>query len=151
MSHAFRESTKTWNVTTEPVIEDTPEFHHVYLATGSEIDIEKLPFLQKMHNKHPINSSRGFPQLTDDLMWDNEIPLFATGKLAALQLGPGAANLDGARLGAERIAWAVGQLLDKSRGQSIANASRMRDQDDQTRYVNGVGNKFDSLSLNENE
>lgn len=39
------------------------------------------------------------------------MPLFATGRLAALRLGPGAPNLEGARLGAERIAWGLEEVL----------------------------------------
>ena len=46
-------------------------------------------------------------------MWNDEVPLFVTGRLAGLRLGPGAPNLVGARIGAERIAWNVEDVLKK--------------------------------------
>jgi len=53
----------------------------------------------------------GLPLLTNDLLLSSNIPLFITGRLAGLRLGPGAANLEGARMGAERIAWKICELL----------------------------------------
>lgn len=77
-------------------------------------------FLQSLQVKHPISWINGLPALTDDLSWyrhdttsaegKHSIPLFMTGALAALRLGPGAANLEGARIGAERVAWAIEDL-----------------------------------------
>lgn len=46
-------------------------------------------------------------------MWSDDVPLFVTGRLAGLRLGPGAPNLVGARVGAERIAWNVDDVLEK--------------------------------------
>jgi hypothetical protein len=51
------------------------------------------------------------PRLTDDLMWSGEALPFVTRRLASLRLVPGAGNLEAARIGAERIAWKVGELL----------------------------------------
>lgn len=48
-------------------------------------------------------------------MWRDDIPLFFTGKCAGLRLGPGAGNLAGARMGAERVAWKVEELLGSER------------------------------------
>lgn len=45
-------------------------------------------------------------------MWNEDVPLFFTGKTAGLRLGPAAANLAGARSGAERIVWKIEDLLN---------------------------------------
>jgi len=47
------------------------------------------------------------------------VPCFFTGALAALRLGPGAANLAGARAGAERVARAVEELLGVGDGAGV--------------------------------
>jgi len=65
-----------------------------------------------MHKEFPIESVGGMPVLTDELGWKKGVPLFVAGRLAALRLGPGAGNLEGARGGAERIAWGVGDVLE---------------------------------------
>ncbi|CCG24796.1 hypothetical protein CORT_0G01080 [Candida orthopsilosis Co 90-125] len=78
---------------------------YVYYATGIQADIESLPFMRTMFNQNPIDVCNGYPSLTDNLQWNKEIPLYMVGKNAALQVGPTSANLDGARLGAERIGW----------------------------------------------
>lgn len=46
-------------------------------------------------------------------MWRTGVPLFVTGRLAALRLGPAGPNLEGARLGAERVAWALQDMLGR--------------------------------------
>ena len=55
------------------------------------------------------------PCLTDDLAWAKDVPLFVAGRLAGLRLGPDCGNLEGARAGAERIAWAVEEVLERGR------------------------------------
>ncbi|KAL4810502.1 hypothetical protein BDV18DRAFT_58182 [Aspergillus unguis] len=104
---------KTWRLTTDPPIADLPEIDYIYFATGMHMDVNELPCLQQMHRDYPIRSIGGLPCLTDDLMWQAEVPLYMTGRLAALRLGPGAPNLEGARLGAERIAWSMEEVLGK--------------------------------------
>ena len=44
-------------------------------------------------------------------MWTEDVPLFVTGRLASLRLGPGAGNLAGARVGAGRITWRIEDVL----------------------------------------
>lgn len=66
-----------------------------------------------MQTSYPIEHVAGLPCLTEDLMWRDDVPLFVTGRLAGLRLGPGAPNLVGARIGAERIAWNVEEVLGK--------------------------------------
>ncbi|EGW32381.1 uncharacterized protein SPAPADRAFT_139118 [Spathaspora passalidarum NRRL Y-27907] len=87
---------------------------YIYFATGITADINSLGFLGPVLKENPIEVVRGFPCLTDDLQWNNEVPLFISGKNASLKMGPTSANLDGARLGAERIGWYLQDL--KSRG-----------------------------------
>ncbi|KAL3461285.1 hypothetical protein BJX64DRAFT_289472 [Aspergillus heterothallicus] len=103
--------TKTWRLETDPPIPDLPEIDYMYFATGMHMDVRELPLLQQMHQDYPIETIQGLPCLTDDLMWQPEVPLFLTGRLAALRLGPGAPNLEGARLGAERITWSMEEVL----------------------------------------
>jgi hypothetical protein len=64
-----------------------------------------------------LSREHSIPYLSDTLQVrlpphdeGNDLPLFLTGALAALQLGPGAANLAGARMGAERVAWGLEKL-----------------------------------------
>lgn len=52
-------------------------------------------------------------------MWNEDVPLFFTGRCAGLRLGPGAANLAGARMGAERIAWKVEELLGEKTSMAV--------------------------------
>lgn len=70
-------------------------------------------------------------------MWKEDIPLFITGRLAALRLGPGAGNLAGARSGAERIAWAIEDILPREDD---------RKEDDMAyNFKTGSGSQFCSL------
>jgi hypothetical protein len=109
------EDTKMWRVQTDNEgIDDglLPRFDHVVYATGVEADIATVPFMKEIVDERPVEMYGGLPALTHDLEWDKECPLFVTGRLAGLRLGPGAGNLEGARQGAERIAWRVGELLE---------------------------------------
>lgn len=80
---------------------------YVCCATGIQADINGLEFLQSLLHDHPIKTVGGFPCLTENLQWNDEIPLYMVGKNAALRIGPTSANLDGARLGAERVGWKI--------------------------------------------
>jgi hypothetical protein len=82
-------------------------------------------------------------------MWNDEIPLFATGRLASLRLGPGAPNLIGARVGAERIAWNVEDVLKGLPGRNDSliddGSESPNDADDYLAYAGGRVNRFTSL------
>lgn len=67
---------QTYTIATEPAIEDMPKIHFVYFATGVQSECEKLDYLQTLMEKHPIESIDGLPALTDDLMWNRDVPLF---------------------------------------------------------------------------
>ena len=62
-----------------------------------------------------------------------------------LQLGPCAGNLEGARLGAERIAWAIEDKLRSEQEQSESSVEGVA----RRRYADGIGSKFDGLRLEE--
>lgn len=148
-SQDFSKLTNTWTITTQPDIADLPELHHVYFATGSAIDVKSISFLQSMHQKYPVEAVGGYPIVNDSLMWDDDVPLFVTGKLAALQLGPGAANLEGARLGAERIAWAVEERMQQA-SDEIENGFDVEESMagvNKDRYMHGIGSKFGALAF----
>ena len=102
---------KTWKVMTEPPIPNLPAIDYIYFATGTSADVHNMPLLQPLLKRYPIQIISGLPCLTDDLQWSSEVPLFVTGRLAGLRLGPGAANLEGARVGAERITWRLQEIL----------------------------------------
>lgn len=79
---------------------------YIVCATGIAPDILGLPFMADIAASHPIPTVNGLPCLSDDLQWDL-LPLFFVGKNAGLRIGPTAANLDGARLCAERVGWKI--------------------------------------------
>lgn len=67
--------------------------------------------------------------------------MFLAGRLAALQLGPGAPNLIGARIGAERIAWSIQDVLGAGDyGNDIDSGKCEFD------YLTGRGSRYDALS-----
>lgn len=102
---------KLWTVKTEPPIPDLPPIDYIYYATGSKTDIKTMPLFESLLQSHPIETIGGLPCLTYDMQWSKDVPLFVTGRLAGLRLGPWAANLEGARNGAERIAWRLQEIL----------------------------------------
>lgn len=104
---------KSWNIETDPPIVDLPcETDYIYYATGIRPDIECLPFLSPLRENFPIEVKGGLPCLTQDLAWAKDVPLFVAGRLAGLRIGPDCGNLEGARAGAERISWAVEDVLE---------------------------------------
>lgn len=105
---------KGWDIETDPPIHDLPrKVDYIYYATGVAPEVECLPFLSSMREKFPIEAKGGMPCLTEDLAWAKDVPLFVAGRLAGLRIGPDCGNLEGARAGAERIAWAVDAVLEK--------------------------------------
>ncbi|CAG9987924.1 unnamed protein product [Clonostachys byssicola] len=134
-----------WTVQTEPAIPDLPSFDYIYFATGIQTDFAKLPYLQTMLEKHPIKGHGGFPCLNEDLMWKDNVPLFMVGRLGALQLGPAAPNIGGAKIGAERVAWTIEDLI-KPPGADV-----WRDDHEESAglrgYLSGHGNMYNALAV----
>ncbi|KAK3295550.1 uncharacterized protein B0H64DRAFT_474488 [Chaetomium fimeti] len=146
------EGTGVWYVETDSAAVEgeggLPPMDHIYFATGVESDFAKLPFLQTMLESHPIEGHGGFPCLNDDLMWEDGVPLFVAGRLAALKLGPSAPNLGGARLAAERIAWGIEEVVRKGYGLLYGGQGGMyspEEDEELAGYATGTGNMFRSL------
>lgn len=129
-------------IETEPTIADLPtQVDYVYYATGVRPDVEQLPFLSPLREKVPIEVIGGMPCLTDDLAWANDVPLFVSGRLAGLRIGPDCGNLEGARVGAERISWAVNERLERQQKGNTDNGGQLH-----TIYQRiGSINMYDSL------
>lgn len=148
-----------WNIKTEPPIEGLPPMDYIYFATGIQSDVTTLPYLQNMLQDHPIQDLGGFPCLNEDLMWKDDVPLFVTGRLAALRLGPAAPNIGGARVGAERIALALDEVLSRttSGGGGVFLAEEETVVDEGRRdsgvgifnYASGTGSKYSVLTQSE--
>lgn len=66
--------------------------------------------------------------------------MFLTGELATLQIGPGAANLEGARLSAERIAWAIDEMLDEPQALSAGHGAA---EQHKHRFFALIGSRYD--------
>ncbi|KAH6895983.1 hypothetical protein B0T10DRAFT_479255 [Thelonectria olida] len=133
-----------WSVQTSPPIPDLPSMDYIYFATGVQTNFATLPYLQTMLEKFPIEGRGGFPCVTEDLMWNKEVPLFVNGRLGALQLGPAAPNLGGVKVGAERIAWAIEDLVP--RPGTVVNEGEDGEEAGLAGYLSGHGNMYSSLS-----
>lgn len=105
-------------------------------------DVNEFPLLESMRRDYPIETKQGLPCITDDLMWQPDVPLFVTGRLAALRLGPGGGNLEGARMGAERIAWGLEEMLE-----SKDNSSNKAEFKAETDCFCGLGNRYAQLEV----
>jgi hypothetical protein len=138
---------KTWpSITSAPSV-SFPPIDHIIFATGIQSNIHTISFLQSLQHHHPIDTIGGLPCLNDDLMWSDDVPLFVTGRLAGLRLGPGAPNLVGARIGAERISWNVEEVLKKA-GRMEGGGERGSEEsakEDMEAYAAGRDNRYGSL------
>ncbi|MDJ1185861.1 FAD/NAD(P)-binding protein [Roseofilum casamattae] len=74
----------------------------IWLATGSTLDVNRWPLLANIRAIDPLPLVNGLPVLDEHLRWAG-CNLFVMGGAAALQLGPVARNLFGARLASRRI------------------------------------------------
>jgi hypothetical protein len=142
-------SSKTWTSVTVSTGVAMPSMDYVAFATGIQSNIESIPFLQTLQKQHPITCIGGLPCINNDLMWNDSVPLFVAGRLAGLRLGPGAPNLIGARVGAERIAWNVEDILQKLRGGRHVEGNARNDltesDDEFLAYAGARVNRFSSL------
>ncbi|GEQ66414.1 hypothetical protein JCM33374_g77 [Metschnikowia sp. JCM 33374] len=130
-----------WNLTiSEKRPEKEPrEFElktdYVCCATGIRPDVCGLEFMKPIVRDYPIDFVGGLPCLTDDLRWNDELPLYMVGKNAALRVGPTSANLDGARLGAERVGWKIQDEYNSARSVPTQMSTSLRIAlNDQNRY-----------------
>ncbi|KHN94446.1 FAD binding domain protein [Metarhizium album ARSEF 1941] len=136
-----------WTVVTDPPVADMPSFDYIYFATGIQTDVSRLPYLKTMRDKHPIQTHGGLPCINDDLMWNDGVPLFLLGRLSALRLGPAAPNVGGAKLGAERVAWAIEASVKPSGGEEEEEEQEQDDGDGGVAsYLSGHGNMYSVLA-----
>ncbi|MGG6266555.1 FAD/NAD(P)-binding protein [Leptolyngbya sp. AN03gr2] len=77
-------------------------YDRIWLATGTRFDVTKDPLFSEMLKAYPIEVVNGLPVLNPCLRWSKS-ELFVMGGLAALQVGPTARNLSGARMASDRI------------------------------------------------
>ena len=113
-SKQFSPHTRSWSIsTTPPPAVVLPPIDYIIYCTGKTNDVNLIPFLEPVRRQYPIDTEGGFPCLTADLAWSEEVPLFVTGQLAALRLGPGAGNLEGARESEERVVWGLEACLGR--------------------------------------
>ena len=91
----------------------------IWLATGSQLNVEHWPLLADVRANCPIEIVNGLPVLDEHLRWPG-CNLFVMGGAAALQLGPVARNLFGGRLACHRV---VPALVKPSIGLSRTAAS----------------------------
>lgn len=71
----------------------------LWLATGSAVSAQAEPLLAQLQQQLPIPLVAGLPALQPTLEWAPGSGLYVLGAYAALQLGPGALNLAGAKTG----------------------------------------------------
>ena len=78
----------------------------IWLATGTKFDVTTEPLLAEVLANYPLKIVAGLPVLDTHLRWRG-CELFLMGGLAALQVGPVARNLSGARMASDRIVPAI--------------------------------------------
>lgn len=74
----------------------------IWLATGTTLDITAHPLLQDVIEHCPADIVHGLPVLDQHLRWPG-CELFLMGPWSALQVGPVARNLAGAKMACDRI------------------------------------------------
>ncbi|MBO3457416.1 lysine N(6)-hydroxylase/L-ornithine N(5)-oxygenase family protein [Aetokthonos hydrillicola Thurmond2011] len=82
------------------------ECDYIWLSTGTKFDVTTEPLLKDILKAYPIPIVKGLPVLDTCLRWPG-CELFIMGGIAALQVGPTARNLSGARMACEKIVPAI--------------------------------------------
>ncbi|NMG08195.1 FAD/NAD(P)-binding protein [Brasilonema sp. UFV-L1] len=82
------------------------EYSRIWLSTGTKFDVTSQALLQEVLEAYPINIVNALPVL-DEYLRVPGCELFLMGGLAALQVGPTARNLSGARMASEKIVPAI--------------------------------------------
>jgi cation diffusion facilitator CzcD-associated flavoprotein CzcO len=80
--------------------------NRIWLATGHRQGVSQHPLLRQLHEQRPIELVDDWPVLDPDLSWPGTV-VHVMGGLSALQIGPAARNLFGAREAAKRICRSV--------------------------------------------
>jgi hypothetical protein len=82
------------------------ECSRIWFSTGTKFDVTSEPLLQEVLAVYPTAIVNGLPVL-DEFLRIPGCELFLMGGLAALQVGPTARNLSGARMASEKIVPAI--------------------------------------------
>ncbi|MEA5596849.1 FAD/NAD(P)-binding protein [Rivularia sp. UHCC 0363] len=82
------------------------ECDRIWLSTGTYFDVNSEPLLKEIIRAYPIPVVNGLPVLDDNLRWCG-CSLFIMGGLGALQIGPTARNLSGARMASQKMLKAI--------------------------------------------
>ena len=85
---------------------NSEKFDRIWLSTGTRFDVSAEPLLKEVSEAYPIPTVNGLPVLDESLRWRG-CSLFIMGGLAALQIGPTARNLSGARMASEKMLKAI--------------------------------------------
>ena len=81
-------------------------FNRIWLSTGTRFDVNSEPLLKEVLQAYPTLTVNGLPVLNNNLQWRG-CSLFIMGGLAALQIGPTARNLSGARMASDKMLKAI--------------------------------------------
>jgi hypothetical protein len=82
-------------------------FDDVVLACGLEPNCLQNPVVKSVYDNWPIPIEGGFPSITEDLRWKQNLALYVVGSLGSLNTGPDAGNLMGIRRAAQLVANAL--------------------------------------------
>ena len=160
-----RSASSTWTVDLQPAVEalSTPKSNfssetgitltveRVILATGASYTVEADPLLQQIVPILPQQAKaiNGLPILTPNLRWSHDVPLFLMGAPAQLQVGPDAANLNGALIASALIVDSLEICLQTAaHGRTTlttGSESRLRDDSEGMRFNKSHGNSFFAL------
>jgi len=95
------------------------QIDRIWLATGTQLDITAHSLLGEILEKYPVETVNGLPVLDKYLRWPG-CNLFLMGPWSALQVGPVARNLFGAKLACDRIVPALTKSSIRQFGASVA-------------------------------
>jgi hypothetical protein len=102
VEHAhWNEAQRTWGVLLTNG--QNIEVDYIFVATGRVVNIETEPVFKDLMQICPVETINGLPKLSIDLQWCPGWDLYISGAYAALQVGPDALNIAGARTASERI------------------------------------------------
>lgn len=115
-------------------------FDRVILATGVAAAPLLTPLYQQLQAELDAPTMDGLPEVDSSLRWVDSENLFVLGANAALELGPGGANLMGAMRGAKTVAQELRDLMWTTAGRKVAQLGM---------YVNPwsiLGDECDSIA-----
>ncbi|SOE02228.1 FAD/NAD(P)-binding protein [Blastococcus haudaquaticus] len=95
---------------------------HVWLGTGYAQDVRADPVTARLLDEVPVDVVAGLPVLGPDLSWGGT-SVHLSGGRAALEIGPAARGLAGARMAAERYTEAITGIPPRRRQYPVPSAA----------------------------